>query len=99
MLYERLALSRNKGALLQEAEQSQDTITPEEAIRDPYILEFLGLPEPYSEKDLESALIQHLADCCAHICQLHQDALVAGFLTSLKECLNGAEHLTVWSVA
>jgi predicted nuclease of restriction endonuclease-like (RecB) superfamily len=62
MLYERLALSRNKGALLQEAEQSQDTITPEEAIRDPYILEFLGLPEPYSEKALESALIQHLAD-------------------------------------
>jgi len=62
MLYERLALSRNKGALLQEAEQSKDAVTPEEAIKDPYILEFLGLPEPYSEKDLESALIQHLAD-------------------------------------
>lgn len=62
MLYERLALSRQKGALLREAEQSKEASTPEEAIKDPYILEFLGLPEPYSEHDLENALIQHLAD-------------------------------------
>jgi predicted nuclease of restriction endonuclease-like (RecB) superfamily len=62
MLYERLALSRQKGELLREAEQSKETTTPEEAIKDPYILEFLGLPESYSEKDLESSLIRHLAD-------------------------------------
>lgn len=62
VLYERLALSREKGELLDQAEQSQTPITPGEEIKDPYILEFLGLPEPHSEKDLESALIQHLAD-------------------------------------
>ncbi len=62
MLYERLALSRKKGEFLQKAEQSEDLTTPEEEIKDPYILEFLGLPEFHSEKDLESALIQHLAD-------------------------------------
>lgn len=62
MLYERLALSRKKGELLRKAEQSGSPATPEEEIKDPYILEFLGLPEPHSEKDLESALIQHLAD-------------------------------------
>ncbi len=62
MLYERIALSRKKGALLQKAHQGNISVNPEEEIRDPYILEFLGLPDPYSEKDLESALIQHLAD-------------------------------------
>ncbi|MCK4795703.1 MAG: DUF1016 family protein [Desulfobacteraceae bacterium] len=62
MLYERVALSRNKGELLQAAEQSTLLVTPEEEIKDPYILEFLGLPEPHSEKNLEEALIQHLAD-------------------------------------
>ena len=62
MLYERLALAREKGDLLQKVEQGIDRVTPEEEIKDPYILEFLGLPEPYSEKDLESALIGHLAD-------------------------------------
>jgi len=62
MLYERLALSRKKGALLQKAEQDTSPTTPGEEIKDPYILEFLGLPEPHSEKALESALIQHLAD-------------------------------------
>lgn len=62
VLYERFALSRKEGEILEQAEQSQTPITPEEEIKDPYILEFLGLPEPHSEKDLESALIQHLAD-------------------------------------
>jgi predicted nuclease of restriction endonuclease-like (RecB) superfamily len=62
MLYERLALSRKKGELLRKAEESVSPITPEKEIKDSYILEFLGLPEPYSEKDLENALIQHLAD-------------------------------------
>ena len=38
------------------------TITPEEAIKDPFVLEFLDLKDEYSESDLEEALIQHLAD-------------------------------------
>ncbi|RZF26682.1 DUF1016 domain-containing protein [Paraburkholderia sp. UYCP14C] len=63
-LYERLALSRNKAALLRKAgdEQPGDAVTPEEAIRDPFVLEFLDIRDEYSESDLEAALIQHLAD-------------------------------------
>lgn len=63
-LYERLALSRNKAALLDKAvdAQSVDAVTPEEAIRDPFVLEFLDIRDEYSESDLEAAVIQHLAD-------------------------------------
>jgi predicted nuclease of restriction endonuclease-like (RecB) superfamily len=62
--YERIALSRNKASMLQEAETTEpgDTIAPEEAIKDPFILEFLDLKDEYSESDLEQALIQHLTD-------------------------------------
>jgi predicted nuclease of restriction endonuclease-like (RecB) superfamily len=62
--YERIALSRNKAAMLQKVETAEpgDTITPEEAIKDPNVLEFLDLKDEYSESDLEEALIQHLAD-------------------------------------
>ena len=63
-LYERLALSRNEAALLSKAAdvQRDDLLTPEEAIRDPFVLEFLDIRDEYSESDLEEALIQHLAD-------------------------------------
>ena len=62
MLYERVALSKKKGELLKKAEQSGSPASAEETIKDPYLLEFLGLPEPASEHDLENALIQHMAD-------------------------------------
>jgi predicted nuclease of restriction endonuclease-like (RecB) superfamily len=62
MLYERFALSKKKGELLKKAEKTDNLITAEEAIKDPYMLEFLGLLEPTSERDLETALIQHMAD-------------------------------------
>jgi predicted nuclease of restriction endonuclease-like (RecB) superfamily len=63
-LYERLALSRNKAALLRKAADAQpgDVLMPEEAIRDPFVLEFLNIKDEYSESDLEAELIQHLAD-------------------------------------
>ena len=38
----------------------EDIVTPEEEIKDPFILEFLGLKDEYSENDLEEALISHL---------------------------------------
>jgi len=38
----------------------EDQITPEEEIRDPFVLEFLDLRDEYSESDLEDALIRHL---------------------------------------
>ena len=63
-LYERLALSRNKAALLRKAAgvEPGDLPTPEEAIRDPFVLEFLELRDEYSESDLEEGLIQRLTD-------------------------------------
>jgi predicted nuclease of restriction endonuclease-like (RecB) superfamily len=62
--YERIALSRNKAAMMEKAETAEpgDAITPEEAIKDPFVLEFLDLKDEYSESDLEEALIQHLSD-------------------------------------
>ncbi|MCD2451883.1 PDDEXK nuclease domain-containing protein [Methylicorpusculum oleiharenae] len=62
--YERAALSKNKVAMLAQAEHAEpdDAITPEQAIKDPFVLEFLNLKDQYSESDLEDALIQHLAD-------------------------------------
>ncbi|MEN9416914.1 MAG: hypothetical protein RI988_534 [Pseudomonadota bacterium] len=62
--YERIALSRNKAAMLEKAEtpDAGDVVTPEQAIKDPFVLEFLNLKDEYSESDLEDGLIQHLAD-------------------------------------
>lgn len=62
--YERIALSRNKAAMLEKGNQSLpgDALTPDEAIKDPFVLEFLNLKDEYSESDLEEALIQHLVD-------------------------------------
>lgn len=38
----------------------EDAVTPEEEIKDPFVLEFLNLKDEYSESELEEALIQHL---------------------------------------
>jgi predicted nuclease of restriction endonuclease-like (RecB) superfamily len=67
--YERIALSRNKAAMMEKAETAEpgDTITPEEAIKDRFVLEFLDLKDEYSESELEEALIQHLTDFFAGI--------------------------------
>jgi predicted nuclease of restriction endonuclease-like (RecB) superfamily len=60
--YERTALSRDKAAMLKKGArpQPEDAVAPEEEIKDPYVLEFLGLRDEYSETDLEAALIHHL---------------------------------------
>jgi len=60
--YERTALSRNKAAMLTKGARPQpgDAASPEEEVKDPYVLEFLGLRDEYSETDLEAALIRHL---------------------------------------
>lgn len=61
-LYERLALSRNQGKVFQLARKGQVVETPADVVKDPYILEFLGLPElpVYSESELETRIIDHL---------------------------------------
>jgi predicted nuclease of restriction endonuclease-like (RecB) superfamily len=60
--YERTLLSRNKAAMLRKGEKPmpEDAVSPEEEIKDPLVLEFLGLKDEYSETDLEEALIHHL---------------------------------------
>jgi predicted nuclease of restriction endonuclease-like (RecB) superfamily len=60
--YERTALSRDKAAMLRKGERGlpEDRVRPEEEIKDPYVLEFLGLKDEYSETDVEEALIRHL---------------------------------------
>jgi len=62
--YERVALSQNKAAMLEKAENSEpsDSMTAEEAIKDPFVLEFLDLKDEYSESELEEALIHRLTD-------------------------------------
>jgi len=62
LFYERTALSRNKAKMLSKgaAAKQEDAIAPEEEIKDPYILEFLGLKDEYSETEIEEALILHL---------------------------------------
>jgi len=60
--YERTALSKNKAAMLKKGAKqlAQDAVSPEEEIKDPFVLEFLGLKDEYSENDLEDALIHQL---------------------------------------
>ncbi len=62
LFYERTALSRNKAAMLKKGEKPrpEDVVSPEEEIKDPLVLEFLGLKDEYSENDMEEALIHHL---------------------------------------
>jgi len=62
MLYERLSLSRNKKQVKALARRGQLVEKPEDAIKDPYILEFLGLKEEsaYTESQLEQAVIDKL---------------------------------------
>ena len=61
-LYERLALSADKDKVYRLALEGQTVETPKDAVKDPYVLEFLGLPElpAYSETELESRIIDHL---------------------------------------
>ncbi len=60
--YERTSLSRNKVAMLKDGEipEPGDEVTADEEIKDPLLLEFLGLKDEYSESELEAALIHHL---------------------------------------
>ena len=61
-LYERVALSRDSAKLIaiEKKGPKRELIRYEDAFKDPYLLNFLGLKEAYSEKDLEAAIIQNL---------------------------------------
>lgn len=64
MLFERVGLSRDREAVLALANEGRLLDTATANVRDPYVLEFLGLPErhAYSEADLEGALVDHLKE-------------------------------------
>lgn len=63
-LYERLLLSNDKEKILAIARKQRIPQAPQEIIKEPMVLEFLGLERKaeYYEKDLESAIISHLTD-------------------------------------
>lgn len=64
MLYERLLLSNDKEAVLAVARKERIPESPLELIKQPMVLEFLGLErrDTYYESDLENAIIGHIAD-------------------------------------
>ena len=61
-LYLRLAAGKNRDEILKLAQQGQVVEQPSDILRDPYVFEFLKIPEPYlpSETQLEEALYNHL---------------------------------------
>ncbi|MFD2871947.1 YhcG family protein [Mucilaginibacter ximonensis] len=61
-LFLRLATVKDKEQILHLAKQGQTVTHPLDIIRDPYILDFLKIPEPnhYSESELEKRIIEHL---------------------------------------
>lgn len=63
MLFQRLALSKDKKEVLRLSEEGQVIEKPEDIIKDPYIFEFTGLPQlpVYKEGDLEKALIDNIS--------------------------------------
>jgi len=62
LLFDRLAMSKDKVGMMQLVYKGQEFSTPQDAIKDPVILEFLGLPESHQlvESKLEAALIKNL---------------------------------------
>ena len=63
MLFERTAISRQPETLIQrELEQLRETdrLTPDLVFRDPYFLDFLGLHDTFSERDLEAAILRDI---------------------------------------
>ncbi|MDD2775945.1 MAG: PDDEXK nuclease domain-containing protein [Gallionella sp.] len=63
MLYERTAISKKPEETIQQdlvALRSEGKFSPDLAFRDPYLLDFLGLADTYSEKDLESSILAEM---------------------------------------
>lgn len=63
MMFERTAISRKPDQTIREDLQrlrETDRLTPELVFRDPYLLDFLGLQDTYSERDLETAILREL---------------------------------------
>lgn len=83
LFYERTALSRDKVAMLKKGAKAlpEDAVTPEEEIKDPFVLEFLGLKDEYSESELEEALVYRLEN---FLLELGGDFTFVGRLRRLR---------------
>lgn len=62
MLFHRLALSKDKESVLKLSEKGSEIQNPKDILRDPYVFEFLGIPDPltFSESELENRLVANL---------------------------------------
>jgi predicted nuclease of restriction endonuclease-like (RecB) superfamily len=63
MLYERTAISKKPEKLIEKdlaALREEDRLTPDLVFRDPYFLDFLGLKDTFSEKDLETSILREM---------------------------------------
>lgn len=63
MLFERTAIAKRPAAVVAEtldALRDEDRMTPDLVFRDPYVLDFLGLPTDFSEAELEQAILREL---------------------------------------
>lgn len=81
MLYERTAISKRSDKIVKQELKNlkdNDKLTPDLVFKDPYFLEFLGLHDTYSEKDLENAI---LAEMEKFLCEMGTDF---GFIARQK---------------
>jgi predicted nuclease of restriction endonuclease-like (RecB) superfamily len=64
LLFERLALSQDKKGLMKLVQEGHQIQTPQDLVKDPYVLEFVGIPQKKRvlESDLEQVLIEKLQD-------------------------------------
>ena len=63
MLYERTAIAKKPTAVVEEtldALRDEDRMSPDLVFRDPYVLDFLGLPSDFGEAELEAAILREL---------------------------------------
>lgn len=95
-LYERLLLSsgkNNKEKILELAKKGQEITKAEDIIRNPYVFEFLGIPEnkPVLEKDLEAKLIRHIE---AFLLELGRGFMFVG--SQQRITINNTHYLLIW---
>jgi hypothetical protein len=98
--YERLALSRNKAAMLRKGSEArpEDAVSSEEEIKDRFVLEFLGLRDEYSESELERALISQLENfLLEHLANANNDAH-PGLMRIALKLATGAGKTTVMAM-
>ena len=81
MLYERTAISKKSNETIKNdlaTLKEEDKLTPDLVFKDPYFLDFLGLHDTYSEKDLENAILSEMEK---FICEMGTDF---GFMARQK---------------